>query len=341
MGHQEQRARRERLNRRLLGYTATAGAALAVAGAAGTANAEIIWDAGYSGGPAGISVCGGWNTSTPINLGAGPNFIFNEPGTFHSNAFMSLRGPSTAGVVAGLVAANNPGNTYAKPLHAVHSVANLIGPGRADWVNAALAGSTNWNANSGVKRLLQFSNSGPQFGPFTTRGVEDKYIGVRFAAAVPGGFDYGWIRVRGEQLRPKRYCLWLGLRQFRGGHLRGRHVIASRESRAEFVGPLGHGRTDGRGGGAAAPLEEGSLSGGQIVSVTRRVTVPTALGVRGILGACCQTAAGPFSGTMEQMANRLAKKVLLIGWDAADWKVINPLMDAGKMPHLERFVNAG
>ena len=61
-----------------------------------------------------------------------------------------------------------------------------------------LAGSTNWNANSGVKRLLQFSNSGPQFGPFTTRGVEDKYIGVRFAAAVPGGFDYGWIEFKGS-----------------------------------------------------------------------------------------------------------------------------------------------
>ena len=38
---------------------------------------------------------------------------------------------------------------------------------------------------------------------------------------------------------------------------------------------------------------------------------------------------------------RLAKKVLLIGWDAADWKIINPLLDAGKMPHLERFVNQG
>nr|MBC8342841.1 alkaline phosphatase family protein [Bacteroidota bacterium] len=35
------------------------------------------------------------------------------------------------------------------------------------------------------------------------------------------------------------------------------------------------------------------------------------------------------------------KKVLLIGWDAADWKVINPLMDAGKMPALEKLVNGG
>ena len=35
------------------------------------------------------------------------------------------------------------------------------------------------------------------------------------------------------------------------------------------------------------------------------------------------------------------RKVLLIGWDAADWKVINPLMDAGKMPNLEKLVNQG
>ena len=35
------------------------------------------------------------------------------------------------------------------------------------------------------------------------------------------------------------------------------------------------------------------------------------------------------------------RKVLLIGWDAADWKVINPLIDAGKMPALEKLVNGG
>ncbi|OAI51352.1 hypothetical protein AYO44_00650 [Planctomycetaceae bacterium SCGC AG-212-F19] len=35
------------------------------------------------------------------------------------------------------------------------------------------------------------------------------------------------------------------------------------------------------------------------------------------------------------------KKVLLIGWDAADWKVIHPLLDAGKMPNLERLVAQG
>lgn len=41
------------------------------------------------------------------------------------------------------------------------------------------------------------------------------------------------------------------------------------------------------------------------------------------------------------MNNRIAQKVLLIGWDAADWRVINPLMDAGKMPHLQRLVERG
>jgi predicted AlkP superfamily phosphohydrolase/phosphomutase/tetratricopeptide (TPR) repeat protein len=35
------------------------------------------------------------------------------------------------------------------------------------------------------------------------------------------------------------------------------------------------------------------------------------------------------------------QKVLFIGWDAADWKVIHPLMDAGKMPHLQRLVERG
>ena len=35
------------------------------------------------------------------------------------------------------------------------------------------------------------------------------------------------------------------------------------------------------------------------------------------------------------------RKVLLVGWDSADWKAINPLLDAGKMPHLEQLINGG
>jgi predicted AlkP superfamily phosphohydrolase/phosphomutase/tetratricopeptide (TPR) repeat protein len=41
------------------------------------------------------------------------------------------------------------------------------------------------------------------------------------------------------------------------------------------------------------------------------------------------------------MSEVLARKVLLIGWDAADWKVATPLMDQGLMPTLDDFVDHG
>jgi predicted AlkP superfamily phosphohydrolase/phosphomutase/tetratricopeptide (TPR) repeat protein len=41
------------------------------------------------------------------------------------------------------------------------------------------------------------------------------------------------------------------------------------------------------------------------------------------------------------MSTPLAKKVLLIGWDAADWKVATPLLDQGLMPTLNDFINHG
>jgi len=34
-------------------------------------------------------------------------------------------------------------------------------------------------------------------------------------------------------------------------------------------------------------------------------------------------------------------KLLLVGWDAADWKVIQPLLDAGKMPNVQQLVRNG
>lgn len=36
-----------------------------------------------------------------------------------------------------------------------------------------------------------------------------------------------------------------------------------------------------------------------------------------------------------------SKRLLLIGWDSADWKLIHPLVDRGHMPALESLVNAG
>ncbi len=35
------------------------------------------------------------------------------------------------------------------------------------------------------------------------------------------------------------------------------------------------------------------------------------------------------------------RRVLLIGWDAADWRVIEPLIEQGKMPALKRLMDAG
>ena len=38
---------------------------------------------------------------------------------------------------------------------------------------------------------------------------------------------------------------------------------------------------------------------------------------------------------------RIAKKVLLVGWDGADWKIINKLIDEGKMPAMKYLVENG
>ncbi|MGE3243437.1 MAG: alkaline phosphatase family protein, partial [Pirellulales bacterium] len=35
------------------------------------------------------------------------------------------------------------------------------------------------------------------------------------------------------------------------------------------------------------------------------------------------------------------RKVLLVGWDAADWKVMHPLIDAGKLPTVARLIERG
>jgi len=41
------------------------------------------------------------------------------------------------------------------------------------------------------------------------------------------------------------------------------------------------------------------------------------------------------------MSNTKRSKVLLLGWDAADWKVINPLIDQGLMPNMKKLVENG
>lgn len=38
---------------------------------------------------------------------------------------------------------------------------------------------------------------------------------------------------------------------------------------------------------------------------------------------------------------RIARRVLLIGWDAADWTLATPLLEAGKMPNLQGLIERG
>jgi len=46
-------------------------------------------------------------------------------------------------------------------------------------------------------------------------------------------------------------------------------------------------------------------------------------------------------GAALEPLERPAKRVLLIGWDGADWRMIDPLLGAGRMPHLRRLVESG
>ena len=41
------------------------------------------------------------------------------------------------------------------------------------------------------------------------------------------------------------------------------------------------------------------------------------------------------------MASGSRRRVLLVGWDAADWKIIQPMLDRGELPVLEQLVTGG
>ncbi len=38
------------------------------------------------------------------------------------------------------------------------------------------------------------------------------------------------------------------------------------------------------------------------------------------------------------MPDPVKRKLLLVGWDSADWKIIQPLIDSGAMPGIQRSV---
>ncbi len=45
--------------------------------------------------------------------------------------------------------------------------------------------------------------------------------------------------------------------------------------------------------------------------------------------------------TAADSGDRSARRVLLIGWDGADWRMLNPLLERGEMPNLQRFLDEG
>src|SRR5258706_9624440 len=60
-----------------------------------------------------------------------------------------------------------------------------------------------------------------------------------------------------------------------------------------------------------------------------------------MLKRCGTWKRSPIMNSDNPLAARGGPKVLLVGWDAADWKVIQPLMEAGKMPNVRRLVENG
>src|SRR5690606_27242583 len=41
------------------------------------------------------------------------------------------------------------------------------------------------------------------------------------------------------------------------------------------------------------------------------------------------------------MSKKKVNKLVLLGWDAAEWKIIEPLIAEGKMPTLKKFLEEG
>ena len=51
--------------------------------------------------------------------------------------------------------------------------------------------------------------------------------------------------------------------------------------------------------------------------------------------------AGALSLALLRTVDKKKRKVLLIGWDAADWEHITPMPEEGLMPTLDSFIDRG
>jgi predicted AlkP superfamily phosphohydrolase/phosphomutase/tetratricopeptide (TPR) repeat protein len=65
-----------------------------------------------------------------------------------------------------------------------------------------------------------------------------------------------------------------------------------------------------------------------------------ALGHKGI-EAWRKAQGKPIESDFQKPVNPGKRKMLLLGWDAADWKIISPMIDRGEMPALKRLIEKG
>ena len=160
-------ARRQRVQRRLLAYSATAGAAMAVAGATAPANASIIYS-----GPENITL--GQNSSaTPNFAGVGSvvTIVQHNNDAASSSQTIYVKRAGHGGLFKLLAADNASVMLLAK--------------------SAAINAAGTWGNVKG--RLVQsFTNGNPSAGQFLNK---DGYIGVKFTNPNTSQTDYGWIEL--------------------------------------------------------------------------------------------------------------------------------------------------
>ena len=217
--------RRCRLNRRLLGYTATAGAALAVAGTAGSADGAIVADNNF---PGPITV-NSLNPSVSFDLigggihgsGFGIRLWSTNSSHFKSNELAFVQWyPIGAGAFNRVMTQNGIVSKLAKGA--------TIGP------NGAII-----NANDLVGLAAAGTYNASPFASGNFLGANPGYIGVKFSLNYGHQTDYGWISHRNPRRCLRCHDYRLGLRRFRCADRRGRHRPAIPEPTSLAVWALG------------------------------------------------------------------------------------------------------
>ena len=69
--------------------------------------------------------------------------------------------------------------------------------------------------------------------------------------------------------------------------------------------------------------------------------VPAILAIGCLIGCAGEAVEAPDLAAVIESMPKTAPKIVLIGLDGADWNVIRPLIDAGKLPVLASLVRDG